>query len=407
MQSSPPHAPEPAKRRDAAFALTAGFLGWTLDAFDFFLVVIALPRIATDLGVTEPAVAASLTLTLACRPVGAFLFGLLADRYGRRMPMMIDLVFYSAVEVATAFAPNLAVFLVLRALFGVGMGGEWGVGTSLVMEKTPARWRGLLSGLLQEGYALGYLLAAAAAYFLLDRFGWRPLFLLGGAPALLALFIRFAVKESEVWRSSRAESWSQLGRTLASHWKLWLYLTLLMAMMNFASHGTQDMYPTFLKSLGMTSAIYSQVVIVMMVGAILGGAAFGLASDQMGRRSVMIAAFVGALAVVPLWALSSGTATLAVGAILMQFMVQGAWGVIPAHISELAPDQVRGFLPGFAYQCGNLIAASIGWLQSVLAERFAYSHVMAVSAALIFVGAIAAAALGRERRGSAFGQRPP
>ena len=207
-----PNAPPPAPRREAIFAVTAGFLGWTLDAFDFFLVVIALPRIATDLGVKEPAVAVSLTLTLAFRPVGAFLFGLLADRYGRRLPMMADLVFYSAVEVATAFSPDLTAFLILRALFGVGMGGEWGVGTSLVMEKTPAKWRGLLSGLLQEGYALGYLLAAVAAYFLLRRFGWRPLFVLGGVPALLALFIRFAVKESEVWRRSRAENWPQLGR---------------------------------------------------------------------------------------------------------------------------------------------------------------------------------------------------
>ncbi len=359
--------------REAAFAVTAGFLGWTLDAFDFFLVVIALPRIATDLRVGEPAVAASLTLTLAFRPVGAFLFGLLADRYGRRLPMMTNLIFFSAIEVATAFAPDLTVFLILRALFGVGMGGEWGVGSSLVMEKTPARWRGLLSGLLQEGYALGYLLAAVAAYCMPERFGWRPLFLLGGAPALLALFVRFFVKESEVWRRSKAESWSQLGRGIASHWKLWLYLTALMAMMNFASHGTQDMYPTFLKSLGMSRQEYAQVVIVMMVGAILGGAAFGLASDEYGRRRVMVAAFVGALAVVPLWALSSGTAWLAVGAILMQFMVQGAWGVIPAHISELSPDNVRGFLPGFAYQCGNLVAASIAWVQSTLAGAAAHT----------------------------------
>ena len=398
-------APKRPPAREAAFAVTAGFLGWTLDAFDFFLVVISLPRIAADLRVGEPAVAASLTLTLAFRPVGAFLFGLLADRYGRRVPMMANLVFFSAIEVATAFAPDLTVFLILRALFGIGMGGEWGVGTSLVMEKTPAKWRGLLSGLLQEGYALGYLLAAVAAYCMPERLGWRPLFLLGGAPALLALFVRFFVKESEVWRRSKAESWSQLGRALASHWKLWLYLTALMAMMNFASHGTQDMYPAFLKSLGMSRQEYARVVIVMMIGAVLGGAAFGLASDQYGRRRAMVAALVGALAVVPLWALSSGTAWLVEGAILMQFMVQGAWGVIPAHISELSPDNVRGFLPGFAYQCGNLIAASIAWVQSSLAERYPYPNVMAVSAAVIFAGAIAITVLGRERRGVEFGRR--
>ena len=277
---------------------------------------------------------------------------------------------------ATAFSPNVAVFLVLRALFGIGMGGEWGVGTSLVMEKVPARRRGMLSGLLQEGYAAGYLLSAVAAWFLLDRFGWRVMFLLGGLPALLTLVIRFGIKESEVWRRTKAESWSHLGRALRSHWKLWLYLTLLMAAMNFASHGTQDMYPTFMKQFrGMDARSYSQVVMLMMTGAIAGGLTFGRASDRFGRRAMMIVAFLGALAVTPLWAFSADMTWIIIGAVVMQFMVQGAWGIIPAHINELSPDRVRGFLPGFAYQCGNFIAASIASLQSELAERYPYSWV--------------------------------
>jgi SHS family lactate transporter-like MFS transporter len=383
----------------------AGFLGWTLDAFDFFLVVISLPSIAADFQVKESAIAASLTLTLMFRPLGAFIFGLLADRYGRRVPMIVDLVFFSAVEVATAFSPNLTTFLILRALFGIGMGGEWGVGASLVMEKVPARWRGLTSGILQEGYAAGYLLSAVAAFFFLPRFGWRPMFLLGGAPAILALFVRLFVKESDVWRKTKAGSWSQLGRGIAGHWKLWIYLTLLMAMMNFASHGTQDMYPTFMQHFrGLEAKTYSQIVIVMMLGAIAGGIVFGLASDFLGRRPMMIAAFLGALAVLPLWAFSSRMGAIVTGAFLMQFMVQGAWGIVPAHISELSPDQVRGFLPGFSYQCGNLVAASIAWTQSTLAEQFAYPRVMAISAAAIFVTAIVVAALGRERQGIEFGQ---
>ncbi len=390
--------------REAALAVIAGFLGWTLDAFDFFLVVIALPAIAQDLGVSEHEIAFSLTLTLMFRPLGAFIFGLLADRYGRRMPMMINLVFYSAVEVATAFSPNLIVFLVLRALFGIGMGGEWGVGASLVMEKVPARWRGVLSGILQEGYAAGYLLAAVAAWFMLDRFGWRVMFLLGGLPALLTLLIRYGIKESEIWRRSKAANWSHLGRTLRSHWKLWLYLTLLMAAMNFTSHGTQDMYPAFMKDYrGMDARSYSQVVMLMMTGAIIGGLAFGLASDRLGRRKMMIVAFLGALTVTPLWAFSSGMTSIITGAVLMQFMVQGAWGIIPAHINELSPDSVRGFLPGFAYQCGNFIAASIASVQSALASRYPYSYVMAASAATIFLFAIVATALGHERRGGEFG----
>ena len=392
-------------KREAVFVVTAGFLGWMLDAFDFFLVVIALPRIAADFHVKEPAIAASLMLTLVFRPVGALIFGLLADRYGRRLPMMADVIFYSMVEVATALAPNLTVFLILRALFGIGMGGEWGVGASLVMEKVPAKWRGLLSGLLQEGYAAGYLLAGLSAFFLLDRFGWRPMFVLGGAPALLALFIRFAITESEVWQKNKAENWSQLGRAIASHWRLWIYLTALMAMMNFASHGTQDIYPTFMKSFrGLDPRTYSQIVMLMMVGAILGGLAFGLASDRFGRRRMMILAYLGALVVVPLWSFSSRMGPIVAGAFLMQFMVQGAWGIIPAHISELSPDKVRGFLPGFSYQCGNVIAAWIGWAQCTMAEHFPYPQVMAVSAAAIFVLAIIVISSGRERRGIQFGQ---
>lgn len=391
--------------RDATFTVVAGFLGWTLDAFDFFLVVIALPAIAKDFHVDDSLISFSLALTLMFRPAGALIFGLLADRYGRRIPMMANLLFYSAIEVATGFAPNLTTFLVLRALFGIGMGGEWGVGASLVMEKVPPRWRGVLSGFLQEGYAVGYLLAAATAYFMREPFGWRAMFFVGGAPALLAVFIRFFVRESEVWQRSKAESWSQLGRGLVSHWKLWIYLTLLMAMMNFSSHGTQDMYPTFLKRFHkLEPRVADQVVMIAMVGAILGGIGFGLASDRFGRRRMMMLALLGALCASPLWALSAQLNWIIAGAFLMQFMVQGAWGIIPAHINELAPDQVRGFLPGFSYQCGNLIAASIAWAQASLAKSFPYSQVMLATAAAIFCGAIVITAIGRERRGVAFAE---
>ncbi len=396
----PAHVP----LREAAFATTAGFLGWMLDAFDFFLVVISLPRIAESYHVSEAKIAFSLTLTLAFRPVGALIFGLLADRFGRRLPMMIDLIFYSVVEVATAFAPTYLSFLVLRALFGIGMGGEWGCGTSLVMEKVPAKWRGMLSGFLQEGYAAGYLLSAVAAYFMLDRFGWRSMFILGGLPALLALFVRFFVRESEVWQKNKAESWSQLGRVLASHWKLWLFLTLLMAMMNLSSHGTQDLFPTFMKRYrGMDQKVYSKVVIIMMIGAIIGGVLFGLASDRFGRRLMMVIAFIGCLCVLPLWAFSTGFAMIVVGAFCMQFFVQGAWGIIPAHISELSPNQVRGFLPGFSYQCGNLIASVIVLAQATLAMHHDYARVMATTAGVIFVGAIVVISLGWEKRGIHFG----
>jgi SHS family lactate transporter-like MFS transporter len=399
--------------REAIFATIAGFLGWTLDAFDFFLVVMATQEIAKEFHVSDARVTFSITLTLMFRPVGALIFGLLADRYGRRVPMIIDLLFYSAVEVATGFAPNLTTFFILRALFGIGMGGEWGVGASLVMEKVPPRYRGLLSGLLQEGYAAGYLLAAVVAYFMprmagafgsWDPHGWRWMFMLGGLPALLALFIRLFIKESEVWQKTKAESWSQLGRGIASHWKLWIYLTVLMAMMNFSSHGTQDKYKALLGHRGLDIHEISQVIAFGMVGAIIGGMCFGYASDRLGRRKMMVLAFVLALLALPLWAGATSMAGIFAGAFVMQFMVQGAWGIVPAHINELAPDRVRGFLPGFSYQCGNLISSWIPLAQATLAERYPYPHVMAISVAIIFVIAIIVVAVGREKRGHAFGQ---
>src|SRR5215471_18159534 len=205
---------EPQVASDHRSALLAGFLGWTLDAFDFFLVVLCLTAIAKEFNKDDKAIALTITVTLAFRPVGAFIFGLLADRYGRRIPLIIDLIFYSVVEVLSGLAPNYTTFLVLRALFGIGMGGEWGVGASLAMEKVPPRLRGVLSGLLQEGYAAGYLLAAICYFVVFPRWGWRPMFFIGGLPALLAIFVRLRVKESAVWQKTRHENWGDLGRTI-------------------------------------------------------------------------------------------------------------------------------------------------------------------------------------------------
>src|SRR5436309_3929138 len=397
-------AQNPTEKDDHRAALLAGFLGWTLDAFDFFLVVVTLTAIAKEFHRPDRDIAFTIAITLAFRPVGAFIFGLLADRYGRRLPLILDLIFYSVVEVLSGLAPNYTTFLILRALFGIGMGGEWGVGASLAMEKVPPRLRGVLSGLLQEGYAVGYLLAAVCYFFVFPRWGWRPLFFIGGLPALLVLFIRFGVKESEVWERTRHATWGELGRGIASHWKLLLYLIALMAMMNFASHGTQDMYPTFLeRDWGFSPEKRSVVTAISMVGAITGGILFGLLSDRWGRRRAMILAFALAVLTIPLWAFAPSLALLVAGAFLMQFMVQGAWGVIPAHITELSPDSVRGFLPGFAYQCGVLIAGTIAYIEAVFATRTSYSRAMALVALVVFTIAALVAGLGRERRGITFG----
>jgi SHS family lactate transporter-like MFS transporter len=389
---------------DHRAALLAGYLGWTLDAFDFFLVVFCLTAIGREFHKSDAAMALAITITLAFRPVGAFLFGLLADRYGRRLPLMLDLIFYSVIEVLSGLAPSYTVFMVLRALFGIGMGGEWGVGASLAMEKVPTRLRGVLSGFLQQGYAMGYLLAAVCYFFVFPRVGWRPLFFLGGLPALLAVFVRMRVKESEVWKKTRHETWGQLGRAILGNWKLFLYITVLMAAMNCASHGTQDMYPTFLeRQWGFHVAGRAGLTALSMVGAIVGGTLFGFLSDRIGRRRSMVIALLSAVLVIPIWAFSPSVTLLFVGAFAMQFMVQGAWGVVPAHLSELSPDSVRGFLPGFGYQCGVLIASSVGYIEAVFARRTSYAVAMAVTAATVFLMAAVATALGPVRRAAKFG----
>jgi SHS family lactate transporter-like MFS transporter len=398
----------PRTPRDQGAAVVAGFLGWTLDAFDFFLVVMTLTAIAREFGRSDAAIAASIGVTLMFRPVGAFIFGLLADRYGRKLPLMADLVFYSVIEVLSGLAPNYATFLVLRALFGIGMGGEWGVGASLVMEKVPPRLRGVVSGLLQQGYAAGYLLAALCYFFVFPHWGWRPLFFLGGLPALLALFVRARVQESEVWRATRHESWSGLGRAIRRHAGLFLYITVLMWMMNLVSHGTQDMYPTFLqRAWGFTPTGRAALTAFSMLGALSGGVMCGLYSDRLGRRRMIVLALAAAVAVIPLWAFAPSLPLLWAGAFVMQFCVQGAWGVIPAHITELSPDAVRGFLPGFAYQCGVLLAGYIGYLEARFAEQLSYAWAMALTAATVFVLGAVVAALGPERRGVAFGKQQP
>jgi SHS family lactate transporter-like MFS transporter len=398
-----PAVVHPAPRGHRA-AVIASFLGWTLDAFDFFLVVFALTAIAKEFHKTDAQLALTIAVTLAFRPVGAFIFGLMADRYGRKLPLMIDLVFFSIVEVLSGLAPNFTTFFILRALFGIGMGGEWGVGASLAMEKAPTARRGLLSGFLQEGYATGYLLAAICYFFVFPRWGWRPMFFIGGLPALLALFVRYRVEESEVWQRTRHKDWSGLGRGIASNWKLFLYLTLLMAGMNFVSHGTQDMYPTFLqRDWGFSPQKRAALTAFSMVGAILGGLSFGYLSDRIGRRKSIVLALVLAIAMIPLWAFSQSLIGLVIGAFAMQFMVQGAWGVIPAHISELSPDSVRGFMPGFAYQCGVLIASSVGYLEALFAARTSYAHSMAIVALTVFSAAAVITWAGRERHRVVFG----
>lgn len=385
-------------------AVTASFLGWTLDAFDFFIVVFVLTDIGRDFGRSRLEMTYAISLTLAMRPIGAIIFGLMADRYGRRLPLMIDLVFFSIVEVLSGLAPNYWTFMVLRALFGIGMGGEWGVGAALAMEKAPRHRRGILSGFLQEGYAVGYLLAACCYLFVFPSLGWRAMFFIGGLPALLAIYVRYGVTESEVWERTKHDNWSNLGRAIVSHWKTFLYIFAMMTMISFVSHSTQDLYPTFLRvARGIAPEGVSYLAMFYNVGAIAGGIVMARYSDSVGRRKAMITSLVLGIAMIPVWAYAPTTPMLFMGAFMMQFMVQGAWGVVPAHINELAPDSVRGFLPGFAYQCGVAVAGTAASIQEALAEHYAYANVMAGTALIAFSVAAGVIALGREKHAAEFG----
>ncbi|WP_260735193.1 MFS transporter [Tunturiibacter lichenicola] len=396
---------QPAEATSYWAPVIAGFSGWLLDAFDFFLVTFCLTAMAKEFHKTDAQIALVITMTLLFRPVGGFVFGLMADRYGRRLPLMINIGFFAFAEILTGLAPDYTVLLIVRALFGVVMGGNWGVGTSLAMEGAPVGKRGMLSGLLQEGYAAGNVLAAVSYFFLYGRIGWRPLFFLGSLPAiLLVLFIRFRVEESKVWQKARTYSWAEQGREIISHWKLFLYLVAFMTMMLFASHGTQDMYPTFLqRGWHFTPAHRAVVTGISGIGAILGGIIFGHFSDRLGRRRIIITAFILGIIIVPLWAYAPNPGLLITGAFLMQFMVQGAWGVIPAHLAELSPDSVRGLLPGFAYQTAGIFASAVVYIEAAYAQKTSYASAMALTAASVFILASVMAAVGRERRGQTFG----
>jgi len=400
-------------------AFTASFLGWSLDAFDFFLLVFCVSAIARDFQAKPSAVAVALFLTLAFRPVGAFLFGLLADKYGRRPALMLNIACYSFFELACAFATSLHGLYWLRALFGIAMGGEWGVGAALAFETLPRENRGFFSGLLQEGYAVGYLAAAAAYAVLFPVFsrmhwhgypiGWRGMFMVGAAPALLVFYIGLKVEESPVWRDRGKVAAAQkppatlgLAAGIKRYAPTFIFLVLLMTCFNAFSHGTQDLYPTFLeKDHGFSPTLTGTIGIIYNIGALLGGVLFGALSERFGRKRTIISAALLALPVIPLYALGHSLFMIATGAFLMQFMVQGAWGVVPAYLSELSPGPARATFPGLAYQLGNLITSRNSVIQARAAERFGgYGKVLAVTVLLVAGCLALVTSFGRESRGT-------
>lgn len=400
---------------DQRNAFMASFLGWTMDAFDYFLVVLVYADIATTFHHTKTDVAFLTTATLAMRPVGALLFGLWADRVGRRVPLMVDVSFYSVIGFLCAFAPNFTVLVILRLLYGIGMGGEWGLGAALSMEKVPAERRGVFSGLLQEGYAFGYLLASVAALVVMNWLGlsWRWLFGLSIIPALISLIIRYRVKESEVWEA--AQDRMRLTKTRIRDVldnpaivRRFVYLVLLMTAFNWMSHGTQDVYPTFLTATtdhgaGLSSLTARWIVVIYNIGAIIGGLAFGTLSQRFSRRYTIVFCAALGLPIVPLFAYSRTAAMLCLGSFLMQVFVQGAWGVIPAHLTEMSPDAIRGVYPGVTYQLGNLLAAFNLPIQERLAESHGYPFALAATIVPVLLVVAVLTAIGKDATGIRFG----
>jgi SHS family lactate transporter-like MFS transporter len=384
----------------------ACFLGWALDAFDFFILIFCVSAIATQFHTRVSAIAEAIFLTLAMRPIGAFLFGLMADRFGRRPTLMVDIIAYSVFELASAFAPSLKAFLIMRACFGIAMGGEWGVGAALAFETLPKEGRGFFSGLLQEGYVVGYLIAALVYGTLFPIFGWRGMFVIGALPAFLVIYIRTKVDESPAWLQGRISTQARkpLGHGIWNYLGNFLFLVVLMFAFNSFSHGTQDLYPTFLeKNHGLTPHTVAFIAIVYNIGALLGGVVFGAWSERIGRRRAIGVAALLAIPAIPLWAYSHTVPLLALGGFLMQFMVQGAWGVIPAHLNELSPAAVRGTFPGFAYQLGNLLASRNAVIQARLAEQHyngSYAPVLAWTVLIVATFVAVTAWCGGERRGA-------
>ena len=391
----------------------ASFLGWTLDAFDYFLLTFVIVSVAQEFHVGKEHVTYGLFLTLAARPLGALLFGRLADRFGRRPILMLDVILFSLFELATAFANSLTALLVLRFLFGIAMGGEWGIGASLAMESIPARARGVVSGLLQSGYPVGFFLGALVNWLLVDHIGWRGLFVVGAAPALLVLYIRRTVPESEVWQRGQATQPRRgLLESMRGHWKLAIYLMLLMMAFNMFSHGSQDLYHTFEEEslhLPTGSGAAFMLVAMLNLGALVGGLFFGALSERFGRRRTIILAALLAVPIIPLWMHGGSLVLLALGAFLIQVMVQGAWGVVPTHLNELAPEGMRGTLPGFAYQTGNLLAAVTANAQLWIAGWHGGDLAFAMSVWIAGVAVLLAvlAWLGPEARGVRFGEPRP
>jgi MFS transporter, SHS family, lactate transporter len=396
-------APQDAPPPRWGFAVSSGILGWILDSFDFFVLVFLVDVLAKHFQVGKGEIIGTITITLAMRPVGALVIGALADRYGRRRPLIVSVLYFSIITAMTPFAPNFATFALLRGLYGIGMGGYWGVGASLVMESSPKRWRGLFSGIMQAGYSVGYLLAAVALRAIEPSYGWRWMFLGGLVIAVVIAILTLLSPESASWEKHRLHSFGEVARVVWDHKGRFVYLMIMMTAMICLSHGTQDLYPDFLKTVHkFSNIVVSNLAILYNIGAIVGALIVGHYSDRLGRRFAIILSLILCALSIPLWAFGSTVALLAVGSFLMQFGVQGAFGVIPAHLNELSPGSVRSLFPGVVYQLGVLVAAPCVVVEYSLRRQFGYQWALTIFEICVIVVLLLIFAFGPERKGHDF-----
>jgi len=403
LLSNSPVADENAVQVGRNYAIASGILGWTLDAFDFFVLVFMVDVVAAHFSVKKGAIILTFGLTLALRPVGALLFGALADRYGRRKPLMVVVLYFSIIELLSGFSPNYPAFLVLRALYGIGMGGFWGVGASLTMEASPKRWRGLFSGILQAGYPFGYLLAAVAARLILPHWGWRPMFWCGLFPAAVTIYLAYKAPEPIAWKQHRSPNLPALFHGIWIYRKDFAYLLVTLTFMVCLSHGTQDLYPDFLKEIhNFAPGAIAYLAMLYNVGGILGSAGGGYVSERLGRRKSIMAALALCLVVMPLWSFGRGLFVLGAAAFFMQVGVQGAWGVMPAHLNELSPDAVRSLFSGLLYQLGVLFASPTNTIEYRLKDSLGYSWALFSFEGFTIAALICLFLLGPEKKGRSF-----
>ncbi|CAG8659447.1 MFS general substrate transporter [Rhizophagus irregularis] len=352
------------------------YLSWTFVSFDYFIVTFTLPYIAKDFKLKPSDVAVSITLMLTFRPLGALIFGLLSDKYGRKYPLMANIFIFSGLQLASGFAPNFLTYSITRAIFGMAMGGEWGLGAALAMEALPLESRGLLSGILQEGYALGFLLAAVVYYAVITNWGWRTTYYIGSFPILLVLIIYFLVPESEEWKRLHAERKTtkinpreKTRSIIINHWKIFLFSILLMTALNFIVHGSKDLYPTFLNvQLDFTPGQITFITIIANIGSIIGGFINGYICHFLGRKNAMITFTFLAGCFLPLYVLPRNYIVLTIGAFAVYLCIGGSWGSIPAYLNEIAPVELRGTFPGLVYQTGTLLASSSAQIEAFFGE---------------------------------------